>query len=76
MVEPIRWGILISIAMPVLATLGFHGAAVRVGEALASRPGLRAACIGAALALLLIALPVHRIPAREVWPDPDPARYR
>jgi hypothetical protein len=70
---PIRWGILISIAMPVLAALGFHGAAVRFGKTLTSRPGLRAVCIGAALVVLLIGLPVQRIPAREVWPDPAPA---
>ncbi len=64
--SPLRWGVLIGLASPVLAGIGLFRLERLVSGG--RRQALRAA-VGVALAL---SLPSARIPARPVWPDPAP----
>jgi hypothetical protein len=67
---PHRWGILIGIAMPVLAALGVR----RLAELLPERRGARrwrVAALGPLVVLILIGLPWRRLQAVPVWENPQ-----
>jgi len=70
---PHRWGILIGIAMPVLAALGMR----RLAELLPERGGARrwrTATLGLLVVLSLIGLPWRRLHAVPAWKSPEAVR--